>query len=258
MVTRDDGRTGADDGWQPVARSRAHELVISRIEEQILSGALVVGDALPPERDLALRLEVSRAAVREAIRTLEGYGVVRSAVGTGKNAGTFIAAMPSRALTRLLRLHVALANFPMDDVVDARVMLERSSAQLAASHTAQADRDRMHEILDAMDAPDIGRAAFNDLDTDFHVAIAEAGGNRLVADMTIAIRDSMRIPILHGLEQLPDWTALADELRREHRAILSALEAGDAERASELVEEHIRTSYARMPALHATTSRPES
>ncbi|UUZ60443.1 hypothetical protein [Nocardioides sp. B-3] len=72
---------------------------------------------------------MSRAAVREAIRTLEGYGVVRSAVGTGKNAGTFIAAMPSRALTRFLRLHVAPANFPMGDVVDARVMLECSSAR---------------------------------------------------------------------------------------------------------------------------------
>ncbi|UUZ60444.1 hypothetical protein [Nocardioides sp. B-3] len=51
MVTQDRGRPDVDAGWQPVARSRAHELVISRIEEQILSGALVVGDALPPERD---------------------------------------------------------------------------------------------------------------------------------------------------------------------------------------------------------------
>ncbi|UUZ60442.1 hypothetical protein LP418_05990 [Nocardioides sp. B-3] len=67
--------------------------------------------------------------------------------------------------------------------------------------------------------------------------------------MTIAIRESMRIPILHGLEQLADWTTLADELRREHRAIPAALEAGEAERAAELVEEHIRTAYVRLPTL---------
>ena len=54
--------------WRPVARTRTYQLVISAIEEQILSGSLRVGDALPPERDLAARLEVSRPAVREALR----------------------------------------------------------------------------------------------------------------------------------------------------------------------------------------------
>lgn len=245
---------GVAGGWQPVARSRAHELVIARIEEQILAGALAVGDALPPERELAVRLEVSRASVREAIRTLEGYGVLRSTVGAGRQAGTFIAATPSRALTRLLRLHVALGNFPMDDVVDARVMLERSSAQLAAGHAERSELEGMQAILDRMDAPDIDRTMFNDLDTDFHVAIAEAGGNRLVADMTIAIRDSMRTPILRGLEQLSDWTRVADDLRRDHRAILTAIERHEGAQAADLVEQHIRSAHLRLPAPRAVRS----
>ncbi len=69
--------------WRPVPRVRSHELVIAAIEDQIMGGALKVGDPLPPERELAARLQVSRAGVREAIRVLEAQGVVRANVGAG-------------------------------------------------------------------------------------------------------------------------------------------------------------------------------
>jgi GntR family transcriptional repressor for pyruvate dehydrogenase complex len=234
--------------WRPVARSRAYELVVDQIEEQILSGSLRVGDRLPGERDLAARLQVSRAAVREAIRTLEAQGVVRSAVGSGPDAGTVVSAVPSEALTRLLRLHVALANFPMADVVDARVMLERFSATLAAGHATEPDHDTLRGLLHAMDAEEIDRERFNDLDTEFHIAIAEAGGNRLVADMTIAIRDSTRRPILRGLERLGDaWTEVCAGLRAEHHALYDAIVAGNGTGAADAVETHIRGTSRWLP-----------
>lgn len=233
--------------WHPVTRSRSHELVLDQIEEQILAGTLRVGDRLPGERDLASHLQVSRAAVREAIRSLEAQGVVRSGVGSGKDAGTVVSAMPSQALTRLLRLHVALANFPMGDVVDARVMLERSSAALAAEHATATDLETMRTALDGMDLPEIDQERFNELDTAFHVAIAEASGNRLVADMTIALRDSMRRPILHALNALgADWVQVAVQLRADHRAILDAIEVGDAELAADRVDRHIRSADAAL------------
>lgn len=237
-----------DAAWRPVARSRAYELVVDQIEEQILSGALRVGERLPGERDLAARLEVSRAAVREAIRTLEAQGVVRSSVGSGPDAGTVVSSVPSEALNRLLRLHVALANFPMIDVVEARVMLERFSATLAAVHADVDAAARLGELLDAMDDADIDRERFNDLDTEFHIAIAEAGGNRLVADMTIAIRDSTRRPILRGLELLGDgWTDVCAGLREEHRRIRAAIVAGDGQAAADAVEAHIRGASHWLP-----------
>jgi GntR family transcriptional repressor for pyruvate dehydrogenase complex len=234
--------------WRPVPRSRAYELVVDQIEEQILSGALRVGERLPGERELAARLEVSRAAVREAIRTLEAQGVVRSSVGSGPDAGTVVSSVPSDALNRLLRLHVALANFPMADVVEARVMLERFSSALAAAHADAEHTDRLRDLLDAMDADDIDRELFNDLDTDFHIAIAEAGGNRLVADMTIAIRDSTRRPILRGLERLgAGWTEVCRGLREEHHRIFEAITAGDGVAAADAVEAHIRGTSHWLP-----------
>lgn len=149
----------------------------------------------------------------------------------------------------MLRLHVTLANFPITDVLDSRIMLERSSAALAAAATDDEALDLIREPLDLMDEPDVDREAFNEADTLFHVRIAEAGGNRLVAEMTTAIRDSMRLPILEALRQLPDWTELADRLRQQHHAIHDAIAANDGELAAELTEQHIRDAFSALPGL---------
>ena len=245
---RSEEKPEGGEGWRPVARSRTYELVIERVEEQILAGQLRVGDRLPAERDLASMLSVSRAAVREAFRALEAQGVLRMSVGTGPDSGTTVAAMPSEALTRLLKLHVALANFPVGDIVEARVMLERESAWNAAPRTGPDDLDELKHLLDEMDDPGISRERFNELDTDFHVGIAEAGGNRLVADMTTAIRESMRRPLLVAFQELgSEWNEIARGLRSDHHAIHEALVARDSARAADLVETHIRGFYAKMP-----------
>lgn len=127
-----------DLSWAPIPKSRAHELVIEAIEEQVMSGRLSVGDTLPPERELASMLQVSRAGVREAIRMLESHGALESRVGAGSSSGTIITAMPSTALTRLLRLHIGLSNFPVGDVVELRIALDRTSAGLASKNADDA------------------------------------------------------------------------------------------------------------------------
>lgn len=226
--------------WEPVVRARAYELVIQAVEDQIAAGALRVGDPLPPERELAARLGVSRAGVREAVRVLEGQGVLRSRVGSGAEAGTFVAALPDAALTRFLRLHVALANFPMADVVAARIGLERTSAALAAAHADPAALDEVAALVDRMDDPAIGRAGFNDADAEFHIAVAHASGNRLVSSLAVAIRGALREPLLGAIEAASGWDRTAAELRRQHHGILEALRAGDGARAADLMERHIR------------------
>lgn len=216
-----------------------------------MSGALGVGDLLPPERELAARLQVSRTGVREAIRVLEAHGVLRSEVGSGRGAGTFVAALPSAALERFLRLHVALANFPVHDVLETRVLLERASASLAAQRADASAMDDLAALLERMDRPDLGREAFNDADTAFHVAIARAGGNALFAEMTGAIRASLRAPILEAFTQVEDWDAVAAQLRAQHHEILAALRARDGEGAARVTDAHIRFAVESLPGLGA-------
>ena len=102
----------------------------------------------------------------------------------------------------------------------------------------------------AMEAAEEDRAAFNDADTAFHTAMAEAGGNRLVAAMTVAIRNAQRQAILAAFNDVEDWAAIRDVLMREHRAILDAIIAGDGKGAAELSADHIRSAYERLPTLH--------
>jgi GntR family transcriptional repressor for pyruvate dehydrogenase complex len=225
------------------AGPRAFEVVLAWVEGRILAGALRVGDQLPAERELARRLDVSRAAVREAIRTLAAQGVVRSAVGAGASGGTTVTAVPARALVRFLRLHVALANFPFDDVIEARIALERLSIRLATVNARALDLTAMREALAVMYDPGVDMAGFNDADTAFHVAIASAAGNRLATDLTVAIRESMRVPLLDAFRRVVDWDELVEGLRDQHARIYDALEAGDADQAERLIEHHIRSAW---------------
>ena len=244
-------RGSRTDEWQPVPRVRTYELVLDSIETQIVSGALRAGERLPPERELAALLGVSRPAVREALRILEAQGVVRSQAGKGPDSGTTIDRVPRDALARLLRLHVALGSFALEDVIDTRVSLERSSVVLACRHAGPQDLARIRTALLAMDEPRIDLERFNQLDTDFHVALADAGGNRLMSDVTGAIRESVRMPILASMSALPQtgedgWPNVRDGLRADHHAIFTAVEAGQAEQAADLAEAHIRSFATHM------------
>ncbi len=225
---------------------RAFEVVLGWVEHRILSGQLHVGDQLPAERELARLLDVSRPAVREAMRILQAMGVVRSSVGAGGAGGTTVTAVPARALVRFLRLHVALANFPLDDVLEVRIALERLSVRLASRNARAADLARMRQALAQMSAHVADRPRYNDADTAFHVAIAEAAGNRLAADTTVAIRESMRLPLLAAFAHVEAWDDLVTDLQADHQSLYQAVSSGEADAAERLVERHIRGAWARL------------
>ncbi|GAB3585421.1 hypothetical protein GCM10027579_19380 [Calidifontibacter terrae] len=238
--------TSPDDVTEQGPPAKAWEVVVAWVEERILDGRLVRGSTLPAERDLAAQLRVSRAAVREAVRSLQANGVLRSSVGAGKTGGTIVDGEPHVALTRMLRMHVALANFPAYDVTQVRAVLERLSAALAATDADDELRQQMRSSLEAMDDDSLSRARFNAHDTDFHVAMARGAGNRLATDLTVAIRESLRNPLGWAFADLSEWPTLRAVLRAEHHAIMAAIEAGDAGQAADLVEQHIWSSYDAM------------
>lgn len=235
--------TSDDSPERPSGGLKAYEVVLAWVDERILDGRLGVGDTLPAERELARMLDVGRAAVREAVRTLEAMGVVRSSVGAGGAGGTMITAVPSGALARLLRLHVALANFPLPDVLEVRVALETVSVRLAAAHATSDHLAEMERLLEVMEDPQVDRERFNDCDTAFHVLLAAAAGNQVARDLTAAIRESMRLPILDAFRTVGEWDDVADKLRADHRGIYEAIATGDGATAAALTEDHIRSAW---------------
>lgn len=227
---------------------RAWRLVLESVEGDLLSGRLSPGDRLPPERTLAADLGVGRSSVREALRVLEVLGLVRTAAGSGPTAGAVIVSRPSGGMSALLRLQVAAHGFAVEDIVKTRLTLESAVvadlADAGGNGAEAADLATARDLLDAMDAPDLTDAEFLALDAQFHLALAEASGNQVIVATMAGLRDSIERYVRVGARQLPSWADTSARLRREHRDILGAVDAGDSTRARAAIRDHISGYYA--------------
>lgn len=238
---------------------RAWQIVLHRIEGELVAGTLRPGDRLPPERTLAVELGVGRSSVREALRVLEVMGLVRTGTGSGPNAGAIIVATPSGGMSALIRLHVAAQGFPVDDVVKTRLVLETAVARDLALSTPGHARDLLLQeavqLLDAMDSPTLSPTEFLALDAQFHVALSDASGNQVLAAIMTGLRNSIESYVSDAAELLPEWNNTATRLRAEHRAIVHAITSGDADRAVACIRDHISGYYSETTRRSTITPR---
>jgi len=222
---------------------RAWEAVLASIELDLLSGRLGPGDHLPPERALAAGLGVGRSSVREAIRVLEVLGLIRTAAGSGPSAGAIIVARPGGGMSALMRLQVAAQGFPVADVVKTRLVLEGSVVTELAAASDRPDLAESGQLLDVMESRDLTEAEFLALDAQFHLSLAEAGGNQVVTATMAGLRSAIEGYARAGVPGLASWTATSARLKLEHRAILAAIAAGDPDAARRAVQDHITRFY---------------
>jgi DNA-binding GntR family transcriptional regulator len=191
-------------------------LAYDEIRSLIVSGALAPGSRLG-QGELADRLGISRGSVREALRRLAGDGLVEFEV----NRGFFV------------------AETHLDDVrhrLEARLVLEPGIARLAAERRTEADLEAMRATITAEIAARTSDEV-HDASRAFHVAVAEATGNEAFTKLLdgLWIADIGR-RLLAQRRRTDDWQ---DHDIEEHRAIVAALEAGDGERAAQLMAAHV-------------------
>ncbi|MFD6030682.1 FadR/GntR family transcriptional regulator [Cellulosimicrobium funkei] len=242
---------------------RTHERVLARIEADLAAGRWALGERLPAERALAEELGVSRPSVREALRVLEAMGIVRTAVGSGPDAGATVVDRPAAGLGAAVRLHVASGTLAVRDVVETRVLLETWAVRAAAEWVV-AGRDAgerrvepgtgtpevaevlaaARALLDRMDDPALAAEEFRQLDASFHVLLVRLAGNPLVEAVMTGLRGAIESYVAAGSAGLPSWERTAVRLRAEHRAVLGAVVDGDGERAAREVRAHIEGFYA--------------
>ena len=231
--------------WAPVQRIRTHEQVMAQIDEQIVSGHLKAGDRLPSEREFATMLGVSRPSLRESMRVLEALGLVAIRPGGGSDGGAVLVGelASTPGYMNLLKLQLALGQFSQLDVLQTRAALETWSIAEAARRATQEDHRSLAAILDRMDDPSIVAGDFNDLDTEFHVRIAETTGNTLVAHLMRSLRIAIHRQMVEAYAQLENWRKTAATVRSEHRALLKAIQSRDAQLAAQLMHTHITDFY---------------
>jgi len=223
-------------------QARAWRLVLDTIEADMTAGRLRPGDRLPSERDLVAQLGVGRSSVREALRVLEVMGLIRTGTGSGPNAGAIVIASPTGGFSALLRLQVAAQGLPIADVVATRLLLEEWVARTLAN-ASEPDLSAAVDTLDAMDDDELTPAEFLALDAAFHVALAQASGNLVVAATMEGLRSSIEGYVRGAVESIPDWPAEAERLRSEHRGVLDAITARDSDAAARRVRDHITHYY---------------
>ena len=196
-----------------------------KVGDLIRRRELAEGDALPPERELSELFGVSRATVRESLRTLEAYGVVAR-----KPRGTVVASNEIDALLRAAVFRSAPDPQTYADVQEFRRVLETGLAPMILSRVTPADVIRLRRINANIlaDAPVRETAA---LDYEFHVRLVEISGNRTAAKVFMAIESLLQSVMVCGKDAEGRVITF-----QAHNAILEALEnkaLGDLEKAFE-------------------------
>jgi GntR family transcriptional repressor for pyruvate dehydrogenase complex len=223
---------------QVVEPRRLYRQIADQLRALIAAGEWPLGSRLPPERDLASQLGVSRPSVREALIALEVEGLVEVRMGSG----IYVKALDA---TRSGVSDAALGPF---DIIRARALVEAELAALAArGHTAALIK-RLRAALKAMeDDIAIGVMPIRG-DREFHLALAEASGNAALLRVVTELFDERNNPLFEQLgrhfENVKSWRhAVA-----EHRAVVRAVAAGDASGAKKAMQHHLQNSHDRFAA----------
>ena len=231
---------------KPIRPVAAHELVLEQIKSAVMLGRYQPGESLPPERELAKFLNVSRTTVREAVAVLVAEELLE--VKRGRGGGLFVrpAASPSISRQNLSEQRAVLRA-----VFDFRIAVESSCAELAALRRTTADIRRLrrlhHEMTEltasnALEPTPAGTARFLALDSDFHTAIATAARSPQLAEAMAQGRLNMFRPVGQIFNRLEDN---ADHL---HEDVIDAIEAKDGELARVLMRRHIEGTRATVEA----------
>ncbi len=229
---------GAEAVFRPVRRGNAFEETVERLLQAITLGVVSEGQRLPPERELASRLKVSRETLREAIRALQQAGWVTSR--PGRHGGTFVARQPEGARPAgSVGAAEAQPLPPLRDTLVLRAVLEPGAAELAAAaRLAPPARERLTDLLGECAAAEAG--AYRQADSRLHLAIAEAAGSpsllAAVADVRSRVND-----LLDAIPILPANLTHADH---QHAAVVAAIVAGDPGRARSAMAAHLEGTAA--------------
>lgn len=206
--------------------------VMTQIQKLIQNGTLAPGDKLPPERELAAQLGVSRNTLRECLKALNLVGVLDAKQGGGNYINSDL---NFQLVSTSLKFVSAKKIQEILDLLEARRILETASAALAAKNaTAKLIKD-LNENLELMRKNIANPEAAAKYDTNFHMLIAEASGNQFVLELTNGLRDSLKRVMVR--------TTLITELRTYtisyHEQIAEAIANHDSEKVTKLMDDHL-------------------
>ena len=219
----------------PIERTSVSEQVARRILDMVTAGSLRPGDRLPPERELAETLGVSRPSLREALRGLGILGVVRARQGGGAS----ISALDADAILGPIRFFLSLEEVNIAELYDARSLIEGDVARRAAMAMDDGALDAMEAILAEQAGVLHDPSAFRLTDFRFHEVMWNGSGNAFLRRMG----ESLNALGLEFRRRASENPAVLRQSLADHRGMLAALRARDPDAAAAAAEAHMRNVY---------------
>ncbi|WP_246079018.1 FadR/GntR family transcriptional regulator [Paenibacillus piri] len=225
----------------PVQKQRVYQMIIEQIKTSIERGELHPGDRLPSERDLAEALSVSRSAVREAVSVLESARIVKIAPGIG----VFLEEDRNKDVLAKLNEIVSPQNTNLIELIEVRQAMEVQAAYLAALRRTDADLRAIQSALDALErSVKAGQVAAEE-DYLFHLRVVEAAGNQMLMESVKFFSDKCLAGLHESRSQSLGIPGKSRAVLEEHQLIYSAIEQRNADRARDMMWEHLQNVKAR-------------
>jgi len=216
--------------FKSVKATRLSDQIVAQLRRLILEGKLQPGQRLPTETELAEKLAVSRASVREALSVLESEGLVERR----KNEGTFLRRYSLQRVLNSVEFPRKMDHELFADLVEAREKLELQIVELAAKRADELDLLRIERTLEMMEKDLAAGRSGVEADILFHQCLATATKNQVLAGLVRSIGRMMQDTRVRTL-LVPGRLAAC---LAEHRAIYEAVRDHDAERGRRLIREH--------------------
>lgn len=230
----------------PIHVPAAYEHIVTRLRRAIWLGELIPGERLPSERALAEGFEVSRLTIREALRTLQGEGLLT--IRRGSSGGAIVA---SKDMTAEQRHRLLLeSREQLRHVHEIRQGVEPMAARLAAQRATSDQLDRLRSCQDELLAStDV--SSFRRADSAFHMTVAHASGNPLLSTAVEDARSTLFIAL-----DAQHFDVLKLTSANAHQAIVQAIEAKDPDRAAQLMSEHLDEAWSEIEAVIDGPAKP--
>ncbi len=223
--------------FQKVQSEKLSNAVIRQIELLIMRGILRPGERLPPEREMAERMGVSRPSLREAISTLQVGGLLTAKAGSGIYVAEVLGSAFSPALVRLFSSHEEA----VFDYLSFRRDMEGLAAERAARLGSESDLKVIQTLFDKMKAAHDRKASGEEahLDAQFHMAIIEASHNVVMLHMMRSMFDLLRQGVFYNRQIMFQQSMTRDALLAQHGEINAAIQSRDPQGARRAVERHL-------------------
>ncbi|MBM2293514.1 transcriptional regulator NanR [Sulfitobacter pseudonitzschiae] len=227
----------------PIPRRKLSDEVFDRLHAMIIGGEVAPGDPMPSERALMDRFGVGRPVVREALQTLNTMGLITVSHGERSRVNAITPKSALAQLDGMAQTLLSIAPENLGHLKDARRMFELGLVRVAALQRTDADLTALHHLIAMQSAAHDVPEDFVAADIAFHARIIAIAGNPVIT----ALADAMLKWIFHNHGTLLRWSGHEDTTLSEHRQIVAAIAARDADAAVALMATHLDRSAGLQP-----------